>query len=232
VAVGGATLASDAEVTLAEVWDGRRWRLVATTDPPGASTSALAAVSCPAVDRCVAVGATTDDTGAEVSLAESWDGRTWRTEGTPNPPDATSSDLYSVTCNAPGRCRAAGVSTNDNGTSFALAENLAGGAWALGRTTPALAAAPGTLHGVWCATPSACLAVGASSGPSDTSQATAAVWDGHAWRSRPVATPAGSTSSSLSGLSCRTVDACIAVGTYSDASGTVLALAEVWRRPG
>jgi len=58
-AVGDSATNYDANPTssLAERWNGTRWAVQATPDPPGAHTSTLDGVDCPTPTTCVAVGA-------------------------------------------------------------------------------------------------------------------------------------------------------------------------------
>jgi hypothetical protein len=42
--------------TLVEHWDGRRWSVMASPEPSGASVTILNAVSCPTLSNCAAVG--------------------------------------------------------------------------------------------------------------------------------------------------------------------------------
>ena len=58
VAVGTYSKASGAGVTLAERWDGSRWRIQPTPSPAGAAWSALEGVSCVSPSACEAVGIT------------------------------------------------------------------------------------------------------------------------------------------------------------------------------
>jgi hypothetical protein len=44
------------ELTLAERWNGARWRIEATPNPSGSDLSALTGIDCTGVGRCVAVG--------------------------------------------------------------------------------------------------------------------------------------------------------------------------------
>jgi hypothetical protein len=59
---------------LAERWDGARWRIQPAPVPPGAQFSELNAVSCTAAAACIAVGDYVTSSGADVTLAERWNG--------------------------------------------------------------------------------------------------------------------------------------------------------------
>jgi hypothetical protein len=59
--------------TLAERWNGTRWRIQPTPTPVGAYRLDSNAVACPTVTTCIAVGAYTNN-GTQVTLAERWNG--------------------------------------------------------------------------------------------------------------------------------------------------------------
>jgi hypothetical protein len=73
---------------LAEVWKGQRWRVVRTTWAPGHQANELSQLSCPGgTVRCVTAGARYEpsQSSGEATLAEWWNGRSWRLMATPNP---------------------------------------------------------------------------------------------------------------------------------------------------
>jgi hypothetical protein len=225
VAVGAYTTGSDVESTLAELWNGSTWVIQASPNPPDAATAALAGVSCSTAVDCTAVGAFTDGSGVQVTMAERLNGAGWSIESTPNPP-ATSSALYAVSCPSPRSCRAIGFFTNVAGTSVRLTEQLSETGWHIRATAGPIASAPSFLHGIWCGSVASCHGVGASTDSAGASVTAAEVWDGSAWRRQTTAEPVGATSGDLYGVSCDPTTRCTAVGTYSNRSGNVLALVE------
>jgi hypothetical protein len=60
--------------------------------------------------------------GPIVTLAEAWDGTTWTTQPTPNPPAAPVSELSGVSCTV-STCIAAGFHTKPSGIGTTLAES-------------------------------------------------------------------------------------------------------------
>ncbi|MGO9792883.1 MAG: hypothetical protein ACLP8S_26205 [Solirubrobacteraceae bacterium] len=135
--------------------------------------------------------------------------------------------LSGVSCSAANACTGVGDYANSSGTSVTLAERWNGSSWSVQPTpTPG---GDGSLGDVSCASPTACMAVGSSSGGSSGAQtALALYWTGGAWTPEPVPVPAGAESSVLSGVSCTTPRACMAVGDYVDSTGTQTPLSEVW----
>jgi hypothetical protein len=73
-AVGAHTDHAGSFVTLAERWNGRRWAILATPNPTGAHGGGLNGVSCVSAGACTAVGNYTSRAGAEMTLAERWNG--------------------------------------------------------------------------------------------------------------------------------------------------------------
>jgi hypothetical protein len=76
------------QVTLAERWNGTTWRDPAHPNPAGAQGSFLNGVSCASLSACTAVGVFVNSSGVPVTLAERWNGTTWRIQRSPNPAGA------------------------------------------------------------------------------------------------------------------------------------------------
>ena len=73
-AVGLHVRESGLGVTLAERRSGGVWTVQSTPNPPGAAASALNGVSCSSGSACTAVGQFTVGSGAQLTLAEGWNG--------------------------------------------------------------------------------------------------------------------------------------------------------------
>ena len=173
VAVGTYVKASGAGVTLAERWNGSKWRIQPIPSPPGAAWSNLLGVSCVSPSACEAVGITTSRSGANKTLAERWNGSRWQLQATPSP--TGSSQLIGVSCTSPSACTAVG------GTSLGrtLAERWNGSSWQI-QSAPSPAGA--FLSGVACTSSAACTAVGGSS-----TGTLAERWDGTTWSTQATA---------------------------------------------
>ena len=94
--------------TLAESWNGSRWRVRATPAIRGQLRPLLTAVSCPRPARCIAVGGYFSPSGKAFVLAEAWNGTGWRRLFSIRSPDPAFNYLYGVSCPAAARCIAAG----------------------------------------------------------------------------------------------------------------------------
>jgi len=98
-------------------------------------------------------------------------------------------------------------------------ERWAGIRWSIQRAPRASEATQ--LRGVWCASATACVAVGDSSAPS-TRGATSSVverWNGLKWSIQRTPTVASSVDTSLSSVSCISATACVAVGYFDFGAG-------------
>jgi hypothetical protein len=82
----------------------------------------------------MAVGNYVKTSGAAVSLAEQWDGTSWRILPTPHRPGAAISSLFGVACTAPSACTAVGTSFTTAGASQTLAERWDGTRWTIQAT--------------------------------------------------------------------------------------------------
>ena len=145
---------------------------------------------------------------------------------------ASGSGLSGVSCSATKACTGVGDSVNASGTSVTLAERWNGATWTIQPTpTPG---GEGSLGGVSCARRApACMAVGSSASGSSGAQAALALdWTGGTWTSEPVPVPAGAESSALSGVSCTSSSACMAVGDYVDSSGRETPFSKEWNGTG
>ncbi len=200
-------------VTLAERWDGTRWR-IEPTPAPSAVRSELSSVSCGSAAACTAVGSYTNGSGVQFVLAEGWNGSRWTIQPTP----ALAGDyLSSVSCVSATTCMAVGQS---NGSVLAEAWN--GTRWTI-VPTPASVFVNAGLSGVSCTAATACTAVGYTG-----NRLLAARWNGKTWAIQPTLNPAKTQASSFSSVSCSSVAACTAVGSSNPDSGGYLTLAEGW----
>ncbi|MFZ0666127.1 MAG: hypothetical protein WAM97_10255 [Acidimicrobiales bacterium] len=225
-AVGGYENSSDADETLAEVWNGTSWSIQSTPNPSGAEASALNSVACTAANACTAVGDYTDSSGDEDTLAEVWNGTSWSIESTPSPSGAEASVLKSVACTAANACTAVGDYTDSSGTQDTLAEAWNGTSWSIETTPNPTGDGYDTLSGVSCTSGAPCTAVGAYTDSAGYITTLAEAWDGTSWSIQATPLPLGAPSGNLDGVAC-TSSGCTAVGDYSSIAGFVLALVEV-----
>ena len=200
------------------------WSIQPSPNPPGASASVLAAVSCSADDSCMAVGYYTKP-GLDSTLAERWNGSAWAIVPTPN---ATSDNTLSgLSCVRSGACTAVGLSVSPSSVVRPLVMAWNGHTWTI-QQTPTIAGGGAGLNSVSCITRDSCTAVGSftGSGPNAQSQPLAEHWNGAAWRVQATPNPQAENGSFLDGVSCTATNACTAGGnyTYADVDQAIFAL--------
>ena len=238
-AAGSYDTPSGGTALLAEAWNGTSWHIQATPSPAGATGSEFLAVSCSAAAACTAVGATTISTpggrGASggtsmtVSLAERWNGTSWRIQATPSPGRSVGTGLAAVSCSAATACTAAGSYDTTSHLARATAAAWGGRNWHRQATpSPAGASVSSGLVGLSCASARACTAAGFGTDSAGESTTLTERWDGTRWRIQPSPVPAGAVSATLTGVSCSAPRTCTAVGEYFSAGQRELALAERW----
>jgi hypothetical protein len=193
---------------------GPTWSTVQSPNQPGPAYGGLSGVSCVSASSCVAVGnwttAPTDADLARHTLAEVWNGSTWKI--VPSPDDGTNSLLTAVSCVSASFCVAAG--SYADGT---LVEQWNGSTWSI---VPS-ASTTGELEAVSCVSDSFCTAVGI--GPAGTLVES---WNGSTWSTVPSPNPSGG--GLLYGVSCTAADSCTAVGHYVTGTGIDGTLVESW----
>jgi hypothetical protein len=204
-------------IPLAEQWNGVGWSIQSIPTPigpplptiPGGGPvpeSQLNGVSCTSTTACIAVGSFVDSAGRGAPLVERWDGASWSIQTTPTPPGVSDSMLWGVSCASTTACSAVGSSDNRTGTRFTVAEQWDGVRWSIQTTPTSTAATDTNLNAVSCISPTACTAVGTSSG-----LALAERWNGTRWSIQT--TPNIKGAPPLEGVSCSSIDACTAVGS-------------------
>jgi hypothetical protein len=146
-------------VALAERWNGTSWRIQPTPNPSGAKSNTLDAVSCPAASNCTAVGDAANSAGAEITLAEHWNGTSWTIQPTPSPNGAKFSGLNGISCPSAAACTAPGTYVDSAGADKTLAEYWDGVSWAI-QPTPNPTGTRSQVGGVSCASATVCTTAG------------------------------------------------------------------------
>lgn len=214
--------------TLAERWDGTRWSILYTPTPSGQGPygSPLSGVSCTSADACIAVGGI----NGALTLAEGWNGREWVIQPTPTPPgfDGPYGVLTGVSCTSPTACSATGA-----GYRSAFAEHWDGSTWELQATDHPGGTNDVRLPGVSCTGPNTCTGVGGYGLDGGVARTLAEHSDrGTDWhiQSTPNAIVDIGSENTLEGVSCVSMDACVAVGYWRSriGPGNQATLVERW----
>jgi hypothetical protein len=228
VAVGYDIASSGIVAPFAEAWDGSSWSIQAIPNPTGDITSELYGISCSASGDCAAVGSYYIDTsGFVVTLAETWNGSSWKVQATPNPEGTTLSALTGVSCTAGDSCTAVGYYGSQSGLAT-LAETWNGSSWRIQQTPDVSGATESDLSGVSCSSRDSCTAVGYYVNSARDTVTLAEVWNGTSWTKEPTPDPDGATTSELSSVACTASDSCDAIGYSVNSSGVGVTLAEGW----
>ena len=231
-AVGSVTNRAGITVPLAERWNGTRWAIQPTSNPPRANgrvVSYLGSVSCASTRVCVAVGYSGNSLGTTgVTLAERWNGTSWAVERTPHPVGATVGFLSGVSCVSPRSCTAVGFFVDRMSLGRALAERWNGSAWKIKRIPDPVGATDAQLADVSCAPSGPCTAVGFFGISTGIQVMLAERWNGTRWTIQWTRYPAGATGVQFTGVSCASPRSCTVVGFFTDINGSDAMLVERW----
>jgi hypothetical protein len=159
------------------------------------------------------------------TLAERWNGRTWRIVPTFKPaPAGPNAALNGVACTSATACTAVGNQT----LAKTLAERWNGRTWQVQATPNPAGAQNTTLASVACPTRTVCTGFGLDLTVPGAPVTLAERWSGGRWRIQPtpglVAYDIG-----FPGVACPTPSACFAVASYTN-NGPSLTLTEQWNR--
>jgi hypothetical protein len=219
-AVGSQPLSGVSYTTLVERWDGTRWTIVPSPNPPGVGVpytwAALHGSWCASSTSCLAVGFY-EIGGIARTLTERWDGTTWTIVSSPNPPGTNlpgiRNELSSLSCLSATNCYAVGFTQTS--VSRTLVEHWNGTTWAIISSPNIANANVSTLSGVSCPSVQNCFAVGTYSVVNGRSHTLVEHWNGFTWAIVPSRTPVGALVSGLSSVSCMSPTSCVAVGSFS-----------------
>jgi hypothetical protein len=180
----------------------------------------------------MAVGGEFDPATGELlgTLAERWNGRTWRIVPTFKPaPTGRDAFLNGVACTSASACTAVGNRT----LARTLAERWNGRTWQVQATPNPAGAQNIALGGVACPARTVCTAFGLNGISLGAPVTVAERWSGGRWRIQP--TPGlVANDSGLVGVACPSVSACFAVASYTNNGLNLpnLTLVERWNGTG
>ena len=220
--------------TLVENWNGTSWSIVPSPTPTGAGVvgAVLQGVNCVSASDCVAVGFSSDETGANLhAITEEWNGSAWSL--VPGADTGQTFDqLSGVDCVSSTNCWAVGnagpVQQNPNFLPIfpgavgdqGLIEHWDGLSWSLVPSTTEPSPNGGFLYGITCADPTDCWASGSTT---DTSGRASGFllqqWNGATWTDVSSAVPDSSTAGMLNSVTCVSSVQCWAVGSLGPFGG-------------
>ncbi len=198
--------------TLIEHWDGLKWSIKGSPNPPGRVIAELNRISCTAGAGCIAVGDYSTKSWGR-TLVERWNGTRWSIMASPNPPGRTFAGLTGVDCTAPTTCVAVGTYVTDS-WARTLVERWNGGGWSIVRSANPPGRNFAALADVTCPTPTNCNAVGFVDNRTLIEH-----WDGAGWKIVASPNPRGTNDLVvLASIACASDTDCFAVGTYFDSA--------------
>ena len=194
--------------TLIERWNGVKWSLVSSPNPPGRTFAGLSDVSCTTPTSCVAVGHYETSSWAR-TLVERWNGGGWSLMASPNPPGRTFAGFIGVDCTTATTCIAVGTyETNNWGRTLVAQWN--GGGWVFKSSPNPAGQNFAALEEIDCPTATSCYAVG-----NVNARTLAEHWDGTHWSLQITPNPTGPRDElALGSVSCATDTDCTSVGAY------------------
>jgi hypothetical protein len=179
--------------------------------------------------RRIAVPAVAVVLGAGVWMAGPAGASTgWTLQATPNPGHQAS--LSSVSCLAGGTCEAVGTyrpPSQKSGWAPLAMRETSGNGWAAQAAPEPANGFEDELGSVSCLSSSFCEAVGMNISQKQDRFTLAENWNGTKWTIQSTPNPTGDDSS-LSGVSCVSPTACMAVGEYGNSSEVDKAFTEFW----
>ena len=223
VATSGAAQASQPRAAASTAWK--------VESPPnqnktGTGINELSAVSCTSDRACTAVGSHAASLSSPgFSLAERWNGTSWRIQTTALPKGAEASSLAGVSCTAATACTAVGEAfEKSTKRSVNLAEVWNGATWRVQSVPTTRGSTDATLSAVACTSASVCTAVGFSDLTAGRVLAVAERWNGKAWRLQAL--PKAATTQ-LQAVACSSTRECFAVGDVTG-TGNARPFVEAW----
>lgn len=230
LAVGEGPAKSGGFGGFAAIWNGTALTPIAAPPIAAHTLGSADAVSCVAVNRCVAIGTGTSPTGdATSTFVWTWNGAKWATTAVPGQahivPEYAGLRCFSLTsCVAVGDLDVA-ISGAGSLTPMAVAWN----GTSLTSLNPGLNVGlsdSARFNALSCVSPHSCVAVGAQNTGSlvwGSTGSFAEVWNGKTWAVTRWHGAAGDTTAVLLGVSCTSAVRCIAVGTHGtlNANGMV-----------
>jgi hypothetical protein len=213
VVVFGAPLAANPAAS-ADPGGDPAWSILSPPSLPDSLATILHSVDCVTSTDCIAVGKQLLPGYVLKTVAEHWNGSTWKLLRSPNRPNYEFNFLESVSCVGPEFCIAAGASTKPK-AERPLIERWDGTSWTIqpvpfSRKWPDMEP-----RSVSCTAVDACTAVGIKLfSPSAYPEPFVMRWDGQRWTyhgGEPPSTAGGT----LEGISCVAPDTCEATGGHT-----------------
>jgi hypothetical protein len=222
IAVGNFLNDQDQQFPFAETLTNGSWSASLLPLPDNSTTissGTINAISCPAVQECVAVGNFSDSFTPERPLAEILSDGVWTPQVLPLPAKLhDKADLSAVSCTSTTWCAAIGTPASYDSL---LVETMRTGHWTANSIAPLAGESQVSFDGISCPQIMSCVAVGGFWGNNFVfSRPLAASLTGTTWKLRRLPAPEATSRRfslvlpMLSSVSCIAPRSCVAVGSY------------------
>lgn len=214
----GKSFSSGVESPLALRWNGTSWAEQTAAKKSSTLPTGLYGVDCPSETRCLAAGSYQPSEGGTKLLSEIWNEGKWSVQTTPEPAEATSSELVAMGCNSTANCTAVGWAVI-GGVKTAIAERWTSPTWALSTIPIPEGAKSSQLDGVDCLWSNFCAAVGRYTTSGGSVKSLVEFWNGTEWSLQTAADPEKAVQSTLLDVACSpTPNRCMAVGGWKNSA--------------
>jgi len=202
------------------------WKIKESLNP-GASGNYLYDVSCePSTSACTSVGKSVSS-GVDSPVALRWNGLSWAEQAAAKKSGTLPTRLLGVDCPSETRCLAAGNYQPSEGGTELLTEIWNEGKWSVQTTPLPSESTSSELVAIGCNSTATCTAVGSAT-IGGVKTAIAERWTSPTWALSSLPIPEGAKSSQLDGVDCLWSNFCVAVGRYTNSSGSIKSLVEFW----
>ncbi len=212
------------------------WSPVDILSPADAAPGQLgqfSSISCPATGSCIAVSSYVDTDGNEQGLIETFSDGTWAAAGAPLPADAAANPMAAlggITCPSAGSCVAVGSYSDTAGAEEGLVDTLSNGSWTATEAPLPASNAGGIVGAASTAMSTSIFSFPGTRARALPSQAVESTEVRRLLGNFETKSTSGNTvlsrllsasrtaiaveqvSPALTGVSCATVDACVAIG--------------------
>jgi hypothetical protein len=188
---------------------GNAWMALSMPAVPGGTQALLRDVACTGPTSCFAVGEYFKN--GKQPLAMRWNGTKWRIVPAALPSGVRSGRLLGVDCASSNRCFAVGGTDDFSGDNVAFVAGWNGTKWVVHQQFSSEDSVDPLLRSVSCPTTKRCYAVGNNGSAFPRTLVT--TWTGGAiWTTERSKNRSSMPENNLSGVSCWTATACLAVG--------------------
>jgi hypothetical protein len=227
VAVGQESLASGVGHTVAEAWSGSSWSVKPTPSFPGSADGFDEGVACTSTTSCIAAGEFENGQSAYATLAEKWNGTTWKSLAQPAQPRAGTAGYEGIACPTTSTCYAVGFTPGPKNEAV-LVEAWNGSHWSLMTVPNPVSTSDDRLNGVACTTTTSCVSVGYYENEGEIGKVIAEKLSGTTWSLQSGPNVPGAKLSELQAVACASANYCIAVGESVTGSNPEKTLGEIW----